>query len=121
MANYFGLDCKTVKEPDLASLQRALGPNEIDGLQVTGMDDLAIQKGHRVAATVVEPSHARVPYVGRERGCCVVWSIFELLGPQRCKQLSAASTGMSDGYEIEVEHHCPEAGIVFDLFHVVAR
>ena len=46
---------------------------------------------------------------------------FELLGPQRCRRLQAAVMDMNAGYEIEVKHHCPQAAIVFDLFHVVAK
>jgi len=121
VANYFGLDWKTVKELDFANLQRELGPVDLDGLDVIGMDEFAIQKGHRYATVIVEPTRKRVLWVGRGRGRADVRPFFELLGPQRCKQLRAAVMDMNAGYEIEVKHHCPQAAIVFDLFHVVAK
>ena len=62
VASFFGLDWKTVKDLDLASLQHQLGPVDLDGLEVIGMDEFAIQKGHRYATVIVEPM--------RKRGCC---------------------------------------------------
>ena len=121
VAEFFGLDWKTVKALDLASLQRELGPVDLDGLEVIGMDEFAIQKGHRYATVIVEPTRKRVLWVGRGRGRADVRPFFELLGPQRCRSLRAAVMDMNAGYEVEVKHHCPQAAIVFDLFHVVAK
>lgn len=121
VSSYFALDWKTVKELDLAHLQRELSPVDLDGLQVIGMDEFAIQKGHRYATVIVEPTRKRVLWVGRGRGRADVRPFFELLGPQRCRQLRAAVMDMNAGYEIEVKHHCPQAAVVFDLFHVVAK
>jgi transposase len=36
VAQFFGLDWKTVKALDFASLQRELGPVDLDGLEVIG-------------------------------------------------------------------------------------
>lgn len=121
VAGFFGLDWKTVKELDYASLERRLGPPDLDGLEVIGMDEFAIQKGHRYATVIVEPTRKRVLWVGRGRGRADVRPFFEQLGPKRCKQLRAVVMDMNAGYEIEVKHHCPQAAIVFDLFHVVAK
>lgn len=121
VAEFFGLDWKTVKALDFASLQRELGPVDLDGLEVIGMDEFAIQKGHRYATVIVEPTRKRVLWVGRGRGRADVRPFFEMLGPQRCRRLRAAVMDMNAGYEIEVKHHCPQAAIVFDLFHVVAK
>ena len=121
VAEFFGLDWKTVKALDFASLQRELGPVDLDGLEVIGMDEFAIQKGHRYATVIVEPTRKRVLWVGRGRGRADVRPFFEMLGPKRCRRLRAAVMDMNAGYEIEVKHHCPQAAIVFDLFHVVAK
>ena len=121
VASFFGLDWKTVKDLDFASLQHQLGPVDLDGLEVIGMDEFAIQKGHRYATVIVEPMRKRVLWVGRGRGREDVRPFFELLGPERCKRLRAAVMDMNAGYELEVKHHCPQAAIVFDLFHVVAK
>lgn len=54
---------------------------------------------------------------GREDIC----PFFELLGPEGCAQLEVAVMDMSVAYEQEVRAHCPQAAIVYDLFHIVAK
>jgi transposase len=121
VARFFGLDWKTVKDLDRASLERELGPVDLDGIEVIGLDEFAIQKGHRYATVIVEPTRKRVLWIGRGRGREDIRPFFELLGPARCRRLRAAVMDMSAGYELEVKAHCPNAAIVFDLFHVVAK
>jgi transposase len=121
VAQFFELDWKTVKGIDRAALERELGPIDLDDVDVIAMDEFAIQKGHRYATVVVEPTRKRVLWVGRGRGREDVRPFFILLGPQRCSRLKAAVMDMNAGYEREVRQHCPQAAIVFDLFHVVAK
>jgi len=121
VARFFGLDWKTVKRIDRARLERALGPVDLEGIEVIALDEFAIQKGHRYATVIVEPTRKRVLWVGRGRGREDIRPFFELLGVERCRRLRAAVMDMSAGYEREVRAHCPNAAIVFDLFHVVAK
>ena len=121
VARFYVLDWKTVKDLDRAYLERELGPIDLDGVEVIGMDEFAIQKGHRYATVIVEPTRKRVLWVGRGRGRQDVRPFFTLLGPERCGQLKAAVMDMNAGYELEVREHCKHAAIVFDLFHVVAK
>ena len=112
------LDWKTVKELDRASLERTLGPVDLDGDRRHCAGRVAIQKGHRYATVIVEPMRKRVLWVGRGRGREDIRPFFALLGPHRCHALRAAVMDMNAGYELEVQAHCPNAAIVFDLFHV---
>jgi len=121
VAQYYGLAWTTVKLIDYRHLQRELGPVDLDGLRVIAMDEFAIQKGHRYATVVVEPSRKRVLWVGRGRSREDVRPFFELLGPERCRELQAVAMDMNAGFELEVRLHCPQAEIVYDLFHVVAK
>ncbi len=68
VARYFGLDWKTVKDLDRERLERALGAVDLDGIEVIALDEFAIQKGHRYATLIVEPTRKRVLWVGRGRG-----------------------------------------------------
>lgn len=121
VARFFHLHWSTVKDLDRAYLERRLGPVDLDGLEVIGLDEFAIQKGHRYATVIVEPTRTRVLWVGRGRGREDIRPFFESLGPERCKRLKAAVMDMNEGYRLEVQSHCPQAAIVFDLFHVVAK
>ncbi|MCP5472383.1 MAG: transposase [Sinobacteraceae bacterium] len=69
----------------------------------------AIQKGHRYATVIVEPTRKRVLWIGRGRGREDVRPCFELMGRERCAGLNAAVTDMNAGYELKVRHHCPQA------------
>lgn len=121
VAQFFGLDWKTVKALDRARLEDELGPPDLDGLTVIAMDEFAIQKGHRYATVIVEPTRKRVLWVGRGRGREDVRPFFIRLGPARCVRLKAAVMDMNAAFRLEVQAHCPNAAIVFDLFHVIAK
>jgi transposase len=119
-ARFFHLDWKTVKRIDKAHLEKALGPVDLNGVTVLLMDEFAIQKGHRYATTIVDPYTKRVLWVGRGHTRESVRPFFELLG-ERCQTIRAVVMDMSAAYENEVRLHCPQAEIVFDLFHIVAK
>lgn len=121
VARYFGLDWKTVKAIDCAALTRKLGPVDLSGVEILGMDEFAIQKGHRYATVIVEPSRKRVLWVGRGRGREDVRPFFDLLGPEGCARIKAVVMDMNAGFAEEVRARCPQAEIVYDLFHVVAK
>lgn len=120
-ARWFGLNWKTVKQIDFRHLERALGPVDLSGVSVIAMDEFAIQKGHRYATVVVEPERKRVLWVGRGRARADVRPFFELLGPEGCQRLRAVAMDMNTAYDLEVKQHCPNAEVVYDLFHVVAK
>jgi transposase len=121
VARFFGLDWKTVKAIDCEALERRLGPVDLSTVDILGMDEFAIQKGHRYATVIVEPSRKRVLWVGRGRGREDVRPFFELLGAEGCARIKAVAMDMNAGYAEEVRARCPAAEIVYDLFHVVAK
>lgn len=121
VASYYGVHWHTVKRLDKEALMRALEPTDFSGVRVIGIDEFALHKGHRYATVIVDPLTRRVLWVGAGRGRDDVRPFFERLGPAGCAQLEAAVMDMNAGYEREVRHHCPQAAIVFDLFHVLAK
>ena len=121
VAQFYGLDWKTVKDIDRRHLERQLGPIDLRGVEVIGMDEFAIQKGHRYATVIVEPRRKRVLWIGRGRARQDVRPFFELLGDQGRAGLRAVVMDMNAAYAEEVRAQCPGAEIVYDLFHVVAK
>ena len=45
---------------------------------------------------------------------------FEWLG-EHCRHIEAVAMDMNTAFDLEVKRHCPQAEVVYDLFHVVAR
>lgn len=121
VAAFFGLGWDAVKAIDKRHLERALGPVDLDGVRVIAMDEFALHKGHRYATVIVDPTCKRVLWVGRGRGREDVRSFFELLGEAGRARIEAVVMDMNGAYESEVRHQCPQAEIVYDLFHVVAK
>ena len=121
VGRFYRLAWTTVKRIDFRHLDHTLGPVDLSAVTVIGMDEFAIQKGHRYATVIVEPARKRVLWVGRGRGREDVRPFFELLGKEGCRRLQAVVMDMSAGYTEEVRARCPQAEIVYDLFHVVAK
>ena len=67
VAEFFGLGWKVVKDIDKTTLREALEPADLSDVEQIVMDEFAIQKGHRYATVVVEPTQKRVLWVGRGR------------------------------------------------------
>ena len=118
---FFGLDWHTVKELDKRALLSELDPVDLSGVEVLAMDEFAIQRGHRYATVVIEPHTRRVLWVGRERSREGIRPFFELLGKEGCARIKAVAMDMNAAYANEVRDRCPQAEIVYDLFHVVAK
>jgi transposase len=121
VAAFFGLHWETVKTLDKAALSQRLDPIDLSGVEVLAMDEFALQRGHRYATVVIDPRTRRVLWVGRERSRAAVRPFFELLGAAGCQRIKAVAMDMSAAYAGEVRAHCPNAEIVYDLFHVVAK
>lgn len=121
VASFYGLAWTTVKLIDHRCLERQMGPPNLQGVEVIAMDEFAIQKGHRYATVIVEPYCKRVLWVGRGRGRLDVRPFFELLGAVGRKSLRAVCMDMNAAYAEEVRFQCPQANIVYDLFHVLAK
>ena len=121
VAEYFGLSWGTVKQIDKTTLLEEFGEVDLAGIEQIAIDEFAIQKGHRYATVVVEPRTRRVLWIGRGREREDVRPFFELLGEDGCRQLKACAMDMSAAYAGELKANCPQAEIVYDLFHVIVK
>jgi transposase len=121
VAAWFRIGWDTVKQIDQRALAARLGPLDLRGLRVVAIDEFALRRGHRYATIVVDPTTKRVLWVGRGRGREDLRAFFTLLGPEGCATLEAVVMDMSPAYLGEVRAHCPQAVVVYDLFHVVAK
>nr|CRH06493.1 Transposase for insertion sequence element [Candidatus Magnetococcus massalia] len=121
VASFYDLHWDTVKEIDKRALTARLGPIDLSGVSILGMDEFAIQKGHRYATVIIEIPRKRVLWLGRGRSRESIRPFFEQLGRQGCKQIQAVAMDMNSAFDEEVKAQCPNAEVVFDLFHVVAK
>lgn len=121
VAEFYGLGWDAVKDIDKSTLEAELGPPDLDGVDLLAMDEFAIQKGQRYATVVMDARRKRVLWVGRGRDRDCMKAFFKLLGPERCARIRAVAMDMHAAFFLEVQAHCPNAELVFDLFHVAAK
>ena len=121
VAEYFDLHWETVKSIDKAHLERTLPRADLSNLEVIAIDDFSIRKGHRFATLIVEPARKEVLWVAEGRGLAELRPFFEAMGPEGRSRLRAAVMDMWEASESAVREHCPNAQIIYDLFHVASK
>lgn len=85
------------------------------------MDEFALFKGHRYATVAICADTQQVLWLGEGRSRAAVRPFFEWLGKDVCQSIEAVAMDMNSAMDLEAQAHCPNARIVYDLFHVVAK
>ena len=124
VATWFGIHWTTVKLLHARTLAKRLGPvtrESLQGVRFLALDEFAIQKGHRYATVIVDAETKRVLWVARGRDRAAVAPFFALLGAAGCAAIQAIVVDMHGPFADEARACCPNAAVVYDLFHVVAK
>jgi transposase len=121
VAELLGLHWHTVKAIDCLRLQQEVVPPDLHRLRRLIMDEFALYKGHRYATVVICADTQQVLWIGEGRSREAVRPFFEWLGPETCSRIEAVAMDMNTALDLEVQAHCPNASVVYDLFHVIAK
>jgi transposase len=116
-----GLHWHTIKAIDLQRLQQLHGQFAAPDVRRLVMDEFALHKGHRYATVVLDAQRMRVLWVGEGNSRAAIRPFFEALGSEGCARIEAVAMDMNTAMDLEVRQQCPNAEVVYDLFHVVAR
>lgn len=93
--------------------------HRIRGLRSLGADEISYCKGRKFATLVYDLERARVVWVGAGKGRETIDRFFaEALSEYQRAQIRWASCDMSRAYTEAIKHHCPNATLVIDHFHV---
>src|SRR5690606_14350742 len=82
--------------------------------------EFALYKGHRYATVVACADTQQVLWVGEGRSREAIRPFFTWLG-EACEHIEAVAMDMNTAMDLEVQAHCPNAAVIYDLFHVVAK
>ena len=121
VSGFFQLNWHTVKALDKALLRQSVAEPDWSQIEYLAMDEFALHKGHRYATVVVDPIRGQVLWVGKGRSRETARAFFEQLPAGVAGQIRAVAIDMTTAYELEIKANCPNAEVVFDLFHVVAK
>jgi transposase len=120
VADHLNLDPKTVKAIDKAALEAEFGETRHEGLRRLAIDEIALKKGQNDYMTVVlDYDTGRVVWMGLGHGAPTLDAFFSEMPGEVREQIQAIAIDMWDPYIKAIRRWCPQADIVFDLFHVV--
>ena len=102
---------------------RAYAMVDMSAVRVVGCDELAIAKGHEYLTVFADLARRQVLFAtaGREKE---TWERFAeelVLHNADAAQIEHASMDMSPAYQSGAKKVCPQATIIFDPFHVIAK
>jgi transposase len=116
-----GLHWHTIKNIDYRRLLREVREPQRHSLCRLMMDEFALFKGHRYATVVADADTQQVLWVGEGRSRAALRPFFAWLGEEGCAAIKSVVMDMNTAFDLEVREHCPQAQVVYDLFHVVAK
>jgi transposase len=93
--------------------------DRLGGLRRIGIDEISYKKGHKYLMVVVDHDTRRLVWAAPGRSSATVREFFDLLGPERCAQITHVSADGADFIDSIVAATCPDAVRVADPFHVV--
>jgi transposase len=119
VAEHLELDPKTVKALDKAALEMDFGQTRYEGLERLAIDEIAVRKGHHYMTVVLDYDSGRVVWMGEGRQIETLDAFFKNMPENVRNGIRAVAIDMWEAYINAIRKWCPQADIVFDLFHVV--
>lgn len=93
--------------------------DRLAGLRRIGIDEISYKQGHKYLMVVVDHDQRRLVWAAPGRTSATVREFFDLLGEDRCAQITHVSADGADFIDTIVAQTCPDAVRVADPFHVV--
>jgi len=91
------------------------------GLRLLAVDEIAVRKGRNYLTIVLDLESGRILWMGEGRSEETLAGFFAGLTPEQRAAIEAIATDMAAGYGRAIQEACPQAMLVYDLFHVVAN
>jgi len=120
VARHLDLDPKTVKAVDKHFLREEFGPTDCEALRILAVDEISLSRGQDGYMTVVlDYLSGRVVWMGQGRRAQTLDGFFGAMSQEQKDSIEAVAMDMWEPYVKSLREHCPQAKIVFDLFHIV--
>ena len=112
----------SVKELEKQYMREQLRRVGTPGPKVIGVDEISIRKGHTYRIVVSDLLRGRpIWFGGADRSEASLALFFTELGIKKCRGIYLAVMDMWKPFRNATIQHVPEAGILFDKFHVIAH
>ncbi len=94
--------------------------DRLAGLRRIGIDEISYKRGHKYLTIVVDHDSGRLLWAAVGRDEATVTRFFDLLGEERCAEITHISADSARWITNAVTAKCPQAVQCADPFHVVA-
>ncbi len=102
------------------TIKRNRDGHKIRGLKAIGVDEVSYLKGHKYITVVYDLERGCVVWVGKGKARATIDRFFKTeLSKYQKKQIDWACCDMSQTFIGALQHHCPNAKLVLDRFHIV--
>ena len=120
VARELHLDWKTVKTLEMEYMREHLRRAGTPAPTIIGIDEIAIRKGHTYRIVVSDLQRGRpIWFGGADRSEQSLDLFFAWLGPGKCRKIRLAVMDMWKAFANATGKHAPQAGILYDKFHVL--
>jgi transposase len=85
-----------------------------------GIDEISYKKGHKYLTIVVDHDTGRLLWAAPGRDNETLAEFFDLLGPERCTEITLISSDAAAWIKTTATRRCPNATLCADPFHIVA-
>ena len=93
--------------------------DRLDGLRRIGIDEISYKRGHKYLTVVVDHDTGRLVWAAAGRDEKTLRGFFDVLGEQRCAQITHVSADAADWIATVVAERCGNAVRCADPFHIV--
>ena len=117
-ADRFGICWDTCKEIHKQYLQKTIA-FDLGDAKILARDEFSLKRGHKYATVVIDLEARRVIWVGKGKSITEVDEFFKKCGTLGCQQIEAVAMDQNAGFATCVKKYCPNAKVVYDLFHMI--
>lgn len=121
VAEELGVSPSTLSDQLHSAIQRKREGHKVRGLETVGIDEISYARGHRYATVVYDLDRACVVWTGTGKGRETIDQFFEQLSVYQKSRIKWACCDISDAYIGAIKHHCKNARLVLDRFHIVKK
>jgi transposase len=120
VAKELWLDWRTVKALEKQYMAAQLARAGKPGPRAIGIDEISIRKGHTYRIVVSDLIRGRpIWFGGEDRSEASMARFYDWLGENKAKRIRLAVMDMWKPFRTVANAHAPQAGILFDKFHVL--
>jgi len=121
VADLYGVSWSTVVAAVEQAVAYGLARRDLSEVRVIGIDELSRRKGHLYHTNVYDIGSVprRLIWSKEGRDKKAIEAFFDFLGPEQAKRIEAVCCDMWANYVEVVRERVPQAGLVFDKFHIV--